>query len=112
MAKRHVSLSHDRSLKGEPTGFTRQISDARASVGARFIYLLVGTVSTMVTLCAREDSSRWHLSHLKSSSLSAVSIKVFDSIFVEESKQSKRAINGGIKLSLANNFWRKMRKSL
>ena len=64
----------------------------------------MGTVSTGVTLCASEDSSQWHLSHLKSSSLSAVSVKVFDSIFVKESKRSKLAINVGINLSLKNNF--------
>lgn len=45
MAKTHLSLSHDPALKGRPTGFTLPIRDVRASVGAGFIYPLVGTVS-------------------------------------------------------------------
>lgn len=48
MAKTHLSLSHDPTLKGRPSGFTVPIRDVRASVGAGFIYPLVGTVSTIV----------------------------------------------------------------
>ena len=44
MAKTHLSLSHDASKKGRPTVFTLPIRDVRASVGAGFIYPLVGTV--------------------------------------------------------------------
>lgn len=44
MAKTHLSLSHDPSLKGAPTGFTLPIREVRASVGAGFLYPLVGTV--------------------------------------------------------------------
>ena len=47
MAKTHLSLSHDPTLKGEPTGFTLPVREARASVGAGFIYPLIGTMSTM-----------------------------------------------------------------
>jgi formate--tetrahydrofolate ligase len=47
MAKTHLSLSHDASLKGAPTGFTLPITEVRASVGAGFIYPLVGTMRTM-----------------------------------------------------------------
>src|SRR6266545_5805863 len=36
MAKTHLSLSHDPSLKGAPTGFTFPIREVRASVGAGF----------------------------------------------------------------------------
>lgn len=39
--------SQDPKLKGAPTGFTIHIRDVRASVGAGFIYPLVGTMSTM-----------------------------------------------------------------
>ena len=46
MAKTHLSLSHDASLKGAPTGFTVPIREVRASVGAGFLYPLVGTVRT------------------------------------------------------------------
>jgi methylenetetrahydrofolate dehydrogenase (NADP+)/methenyltetrahydrofolate cyclohydrolase/formyltetrahydrofolate synthetase len=47
MAKTHLSLSHDPDLKGAPTGFTIPIREVRASVGAGFIYPLVGKMSTM-----------------------------------------------------------------
>lgn len=45
MAKTHLSLSHMPEKKGAPTGFTLPIRDVRASIGAGFIYPLVGTVS-------------------------------------------------------------------
>lgn len=45
MAKTHLSLSHDAEKKGVPTGFVLPIRDIRASVGAGFLYPLVGTVS-------------------------------------------------------------------
>jgi formyltetrahydrofolate synthetase len=53
MAKTHLSLSHDGSLKGRPTGFTVPIRDIRASVGAGFLYPLVGKMSTMPGLPTR-----------------------------------------------------------
>lgn len=53
MAKTHLSLSHDPSLKGRPTGFVVPIRDVRASVGAGFIYPLVGAISTMPGLPTR-----------------------------------------------------------
>jgi formyltetrahydrofolate synthetase len=53
MAKTHLSLSHDPSLKGRPTGFTVPIRDIRASVGAGFLYPLLGEMSTMPGLPTR-----------------------------------------------------------
>jgi len=53
MAKTHLSLSHDGTLKGRPTGFTVPIRDIRASVGAGFLYPLLGTMSTMPGLPTR-----------------------------------------------------------
>jgi formyltetrahydrofolate synthetase len=53
MAKTHLSLSHDPALKGVPTGFRVPISDIRASVGAGFLYPLVGKMSTMPGLPTR-----------------------------------------------------------
>lgn len=47
MAKTHLSLSHDPNLKGAPTGFTVPIREVRASVGAGFIYPLLGQMRTM-----------------------------------------------------------------
>jgi formyltetrahydrofolate synthetase len=53
MAKTHLSLSADPTLKGRPTGFTVPIRDIRASVGAGFLYPLLGTMSTMPGLPTR-----------------------------------------------------------
>jgi len=53
MAKTHLSLSADPSKKGAPTGFTIPIRDVRASVGAGFLFPLVGTMSTMPGLPTR-----------------------------------------------------------
>lgn len=53
MAKTHLSLSHDAALKGVPKGFRMPIRDIRASVGAGFLYPLVGTMSTMPGLPTR-----------------------------------------------------------
>jgi methylenetetrahydrofolate dehydrogenase (NADP+)/methenyltetrahydrofolate cyclohydrolase/formyltetrahydrofolate synthetase len=53
MAKTHLSLSHDASIKGRPKGFTVPIRDIRASVGAGFIYPLLGEMSTMPGLPTR-----------------------------------------------------------
>lgn len=47
MAKTHLSISHDPSLKGRPKGFTVPVREVRASVGAGFIYPLLGEMRTM-----------------------------------------------------------------
>lgn len=47
MAKTHLSISHDPSLKGAPSGYTLPVREVRASVGAGFIYPLVGEMRTM-----------------------------------------------------------------
>jgi formyltetrahydrofolate synthetase len=53
MAKTHLSLSHDPELKGVPKGFIVPIRDIRASVGAGFLYPLLGTMRTMPGLPTR-----------------------------------------------------------
>ncbi|HOF03807.1 MAG TPA: formate--tetrahydrofolate ligase, partial [Atribacterota bacterium] len=47
MAKTHLSLSHDPALKGRPRNYKIPIRDVRASVGAGFLYPLLGTMMTM-----------------------------------------------------------------
>jgi formate--tetrahydrofolate ligase len=47
MAKTHLSFSADPKLKGAPTGFIIPINEVRASVGAGFIYPIVGEMRTM-----------------------------------------------------------------
>lgn len=53
MAKTQYSFSHVASEKGAPSGFVLPIRDVRASIGAGFIYPLVGTMSTMPGLPTR-----------------------------------------------------------
>jgi formyltetrahydrofolate synthetase len=53
MAKTHLSFSPDAALKGAPTGFRVPIRDIRASVGAGFLYPLLGTMRTMPGLPTR-----------------------------------------------------------
>lgn len=47
MAKTHLSLSGDPSLTGRPEGFDLHIREIRASVGAGFVYPIVGEMRTM-----------------------------------------------------------------
>jgi methylenetetrahydrofolate dehydrogenase (NADP+)/methenyltetrahydrofolate cyclohydrolase/formyltetrahydrofolate synthetase len=53
MAKTHLSFSHDAAVKGAPTGFTVPVRDIRASVGAGFLYPLLGEMRTMPGLPTR-----------------------------------------------------------
>lgn len=53
MAKTHLSLSADPTLKGVPTGFTVPVREVRASIGAGFLFPLCGTMSTMPGLPTR-----------------------------------------------------------
>ncbi len=52
MAKTHLSISHDPALKGAPTGYTLPVREVRASVGAGFIYPLLGEMRTLPGLGA------------------------------------------------------------
>jgi formyltetrahydrofolate synthetase len=47
MAKTHLSLSHEPSWKGRPRNYRVPIRDIRASVGAGFLYPLLGEMRTM-----------------------------------------------------------------
>lgn len=47
MAKTHLSLSHNPEWKGVPKGYKVPIRDVRASVGAGFLYPLLGEMRTM-----------------------------------------------------------------
>jgi methylenetetrahydrofolate dehydrogenase (NADP+)/methenyltetrahydrofolate cyclohydrolase/formyltetrahydrofolate synthetase len=53
MAKTHLSFSGDPNLKGAPSGFKLLVRDVRASVGAGFIFPLIGTMSTIPGLSTR-----------------------------------------------------------
>ena len=47
IAKTHLSISSDPSLKGAPTGWTLPVREVRASVGAGFVYPICGEMRTM-----------------------------------------------------------------
>ena len=53
MAKTHLSFSTDPALKGAPSGFRIPVRDIRASVGAGFLYPLLGEMRTMPGLSTR-----------------------------------------------------------
>jgi methylenetetrahydrofolate dehydrogenase (NADP+)/methenyltetrahydrofolate cyclohydrolase/formyltetrahydrofolate synthetase/formate--tetrahydrofolate ligase len=53
MAKTHLSLSHDPTLKGVPRGFTVPVREVRATAGAGFLYPLLGAMRTMPGLPSR-----------------------------------------------------------
>jgi formyltetrahydrofolate synthetase len=53
MAKTHLSISHDPEMKNVPSNYRILVRDIRASVGAGFIYPLLGTMQTMPGLPTR-----------------------------------------------------------
>ena len=52
IAKTHLSISSDPTLKGAPTGWTMPVREVRASVGAGFVYPICGDMRTMPGLGA------------------------------------------------------------
>ena len=58
IAKTHLSISSDPSLKGAPTGWTLPVREVRASVGAGFIYPICGEMRTMPGLSAHPAAAR------------------------------------------------------
>jgi formyltetrahydrofolate synthetase len=61
MAKTHLSLSHDPSVKGRPRQFRIPVWDVRASVGAGFLYPLLGTMMTMPGLPSVPASTKVYI---------------------------------------------------
>ncbi len=47
IAKTHLSLSSDPSLRGAPTGWTLPVREVRPAAGAGYVYLICGTMQTM-----------------------------------------------------------------
>ncbi len=58
VAKTQLSLSSDPRLKGAPTGWRLPVREARASVGAGFIYAICGEMRTMPGLAANSAAER------------------------------------------------------
>src|ERR1700687_4817613 len=58
VAKTHLSLSSDPTLKGSPTGWVMPVREVRASVGAGFIYPICGEMRTMPGLPSNPNATR------------------------------------------------------
>ncbi|TCP43900.1 formate-tetrahydrofolate ligase [Tamaricihabitans halophyticus] len=58
MAKTHLSISSDPTLKGAPTGWTLPVREVRASVGAGFVYPICGEMRTMPGLGTAPAAAR------------------------------------------------------
>jgi len=58
IAKTHLSISSDPTLRGAPTGWRLPVREARANVGAGFIYVLCGEMRTMPGLGTNAAATR------------------------------------------------------
>ncbi|MFZ0172987.1 MAG: formate--tetrahydrofolate ligase [Acidimicrobiales bacterium] len=58
IAKTHLSISSDASLKGAPTGWRLPVREVRASVGAGFVYPICGDIRTMPGLGSAPAAER------------------------------------------------------
>jgi formate--tetrahydrofolate ligase len=58
IAKTHLSISSDPTLKGAPTGWTLPVREVRASVGAGFVYPICGDMRTMPGLPSHPAAER------------------------------------------------------
>ena len=58
IAKTHLSISSDPTLKGAPTGWTLPVREVRASVGAGFVYPICGDMRTMPGLSKNPAAAR------------------------------------------------------
>ena len=58
VAKTQLSLSSDPKLKGAPTGWRLPVREARASIGAGFIYVICGEMRTMPGLASNSAAER------------------------------------------------------
>jgi formate--tetrahydrofolate ligase len=58
IAKTHLSISSDATLKGAPTGWRLPVREVRASVGAGFVYPICGAMRTMPGLGTSPAASR------------------------------------------------------
>ncbi len=58
IAKTHLSISSDPGLRGAPRGWRLPVRDARANVGAGFVYLVSGDMRTMPGLSGSPAAER------------------------------------------------------
>ncbi len=58
IAKTHLSLSSDPTLLGAPTGWRMPVREARAAVGAGYVYAICGDIRTMPGLPSSPNAER------------------------------------------------------
>ena len=58
IAKTHLSISSDASLKGAPTGWTLPVREVRLAAGAGYVYAICGTMRTMPGLSKSPAAER------------------------------------------------------
>ena len=58
IAKTHLSISSDPALRGAPRGWRLPVREARANVGAGFVYLISGDMRTMPGLSSSPAAER------------------------------------------------------
>ncbi|MDN5790768.1 MAG: formate--tetrahydrofolate ligase [Micrococcales bacterium] len=58
IAKTHLSISSDPTLKGAPTGWRMPVREVRAAVGAGYVYAICGDMSTMPGLGSSPNAER------------------------------------------------------
>ncbi len=58
IAKTHLSISSDPSLRGAPRGWRMPVREVRASVGAGYVYAICGEMRTMPGLSAAPNAQR------------------------------------------------------
>lgn len=58
IAKTHLSISSDATLKGAPTGWTLPVREVRLAAGAGYVYAICGTMRTMPGLSKSPAAER------------------------------------------------------
>jgi formate--tetrahydrofolate ligase len=58
IAKTHLSISSDPTLRGAPRGWRLPVREAKANVGAGFVYLISGDMRTMPGLSSSPAAER------------------------------------------------------
>lgn len=61
IAKTHLSISSDPSLRGAPTGWRLPVREVRANVGAGYVYAIAGDMRTMPGLSRHPNAERIEL---------------------------------------------------
>lgn len=58
IAKTHLSITHDPTLRGAPTGWRLPVREARLAAGAGYVYAICGDMRTMPGLPSHPNAER------------------------------------------------------